>query len=248
MKNAIRIAFFPSFFRPVRLPPSMAPRAVLFDAGGTLVFIHGVRVAETAARRGVRVRPEAIEAADPAVRRALDHAPAPRGTDDRSRGGVYFGDLLRAAGAVGPLESAVEELNLEHGRSNLWSRTPPEVAAALHRLQGTRLAVVSNSNGTIRDLLHRIGLANHFELIIDSEEVGVEKPDPAIFRLALEKMGVAAAESVYVGDTYHFDVVGARAAGVEPYLLDPGGLYPDADARRIRSLAELVEALRAPGL
>jgi len=226
----------------------MTPRAVLFDAGGTLVFIHGGRVAETAARRGVRVRPEAIEAADPAVRRALDRAPAPRGSDDRSRGGDYFGRLLRAAGAEGPVEAAVEELNQEHGRSNLWSRTPPDVVAALDRLRGTRLAVVSNSNGTVRELLRRIGLADRFELIIDSEEESVEKPDPAIFRIALDRMGVAAGEAVYVGDTYHFDVVGARAAGVEPFLLDPGGLYLDADARRVRSLAELIEALRAPGL
>src|SRR5258705_7019230 len=104
----------------------MSPRAILFDAGGTLVFIHGERVAEPAARRGVRVRPEAIEAADPAVRRGLDRAP--KGTDDRSRGGDYFLDLLRASQAEGPIEAAVEELNREHDRSNLWSRTPPDVA------------------------------------------------------------------------------------------------------------------------
>ncbi|HTF58013.1 MAG TPA: HAD family hydrolase [Planctomycetota bacterium] len=224
----------------------MIPRAVLFDAGGTLVFIHGERVAEAAARRGVRVRPEAIEAADPGVRRALDRAP--RGTDDRSRGDIYLRDLLRAVGAQGSVEEAVEELGREHARSNLWSRTPPEVAAALDRLRGTRMAVVSNSNGTVRELLRRVGLADRFELIIDSAEVGVEKPDPAIFRIALERMKLSAAEAVYVGDTYHFDVVGARAAGVEPVLLDPGGLYPDSDARRVRSLAELIEALRAPGL
>ncbi|HEY3226444.1 MAG TPA: HAD family hydrolase [Planctomycetota bacterium] len=226
----------------------MAPRAVLFDAGGTLVFIHGERVAEAARRRGVIVRPEEIEAADPGVRRALDRAPAARGTDDRSRGDVYLRDLLQAVDAAGPIEEAVEELNREHARSNLWSRTPPEVAVALDLLRGTRLAVVSNSNGTVRELLRRVGLADRFETIIDSAEVGVEKPDPGIFRIALDRMGLTAAEAVYVGDTWHFDVVGARAAGLEAILLDPGGLYPDAEARRVRSLAELIEALRTPGL
>ena len=66
-------------------------------------------------------------------------------------------------------------------------------------------------------------------MVIDSAVEGVEKPDPAIFRLALERTGVAPEDALYAGDIYSIDVVGARAAGLRPVLVDEGDLYPDAD-------------------
>jgi putative hydrolase of the HAD superfamily len=67
----------------------------------------------------------------------------------------------------------------------------------------------------------------------------VEKPDPRLFRLALQRAGAAPEEAVHVGDLYEVDVVGARAAGIRAILLDPAGLYPEADCPRVRSLGEL---------
>jgi FMN phosphatase YigB (HAD superfamily) len=90
------------------------------------------------------------------------------------------------------------------------------VVPALVRLRaaGLRLVVVSNANGRLRAAFDRIGLTPHLDDVIDSTEVGYEKPDAAIFRLALARAGTEAPRAVHVGDLYHVDVVGARATGV----------------------------------
>jgi FMN phosphatase YigB (HAD superfamily) len=103
---------------------------------------------------------------------------------------------------------------------------------------------VSNANGTVRAKLGRVGLAGFFEIIVDSHDEGIEKPDPRIFHLALRRMGVKAAEAAYVGDLYHVDVVGAEAAGLRPFLLDPFGLHGERPVARLRALDELSAYLR----
>jgi putative hydrolase of the HAD superfamily len=77
------------------------------------------------------------------------------------------------------------------------------------------------------------------EVVVDSNVVGVTKPDPAIFPFALEPMGLAPGRCAYVGDSFRNDVVGARAAGLTPVHLDPLGLGPDGDHLRITSLGDL---------
>jgi putative hydrolase of the HAD superfamily len=74
------------------------------------------------------------------------------------------------------------------------------------------------------------------DCVIDSGDVGVMKPDPRIFRIALEAMGVDARAAWYVGDMPAFDVVGARRADVRPWLIDPYGLHLDAGYDRVESL------------
>jgi FMN phosphatase YigB (HAD superfamily) len=90
-------------------------------------------------------------------------------------------------------------------------------------------ACISNSNGTVAAILEGLDLARHLDFIIDSSQVGVEKPDPRIFHIALERAGLAAAEAVYVGDLYSIDVVGARAAGLSAILMDPGACWGSRD-------------------
>jgi FMN phosphatase YigB (HAD superfamily) len=83
--------------------------------------------------------------------------------------------------------------------------------------------------------------------VLDSHEWGVEKPDPRLFRLALEQSGADAARTVHVGDLYHVDVVGARSAGLrDGVLLDLANLYGGVDCPRVGSLAELVEWIDTP--
>jgi HAD superfamily hydrolase (TIGR01509 family) len=123
---------------------------------------------------------------------------------------------------------------------------PEEVPAALERLRGggrRRLAVLSNANGTVRVLFERLGLLRHFDHILDSAVEGVEKPDPRFFRNALERAGADPATTLHVGDLYFVDVRGARAAGLEAWLLDVADLYPEADCPRVRSLTDLADRL-----
>jgi HAD superfamily hydrolase (TIGR01549 family) len=116
-------------------------------------------------------------------------------------------------------------------------------ALAAFRASGRRLVVLSNANGTLHRAFDRLGLTSSFDVIFDSYQEGVEKPDPRFFHIALERSGAEAATTMHVGDLYHVDVAGARAAGLTPALLDVGGLYPDCDCLRVRSLTELVGVL-----
>jgi putative hydrolase of the HAD superfamily len=89
-----------------------------------------------------------------------------------------------------------------------------------------------------------VGLTRYFDVVLDSADWGVEKPDPRLFRLAVERSGAVPATTAHVGDLFHVDVAGARAAGLrEGVLLDAAGLYADVDCRRIRTLDELVPVI-----
>src|SRR5262249_46958294 len=107
------------------------------------------------------------------------------------------------------------------------------------RARGLKLVVVSNANGRLRHLFDRIGLADLVDVLFDSFEEGVEKPDPRLFHIALEKSHARPETTLHVGDLYNVDVVGARAAGLHAMLVDIAGLYDGYDCPRVRSFAEL---------
>jgi putative hydrolase of the HAD superfamily len=119
---------------------------------------------------------------------------------------------------------------------------PDDVVPTLSALRalGLKLVVVSNANGRLRHLFDRLGLTSYFDVLFDSFEEGVEKPDPRLFHIALERSGSAASATMHVGDLYHIDVVGARAAGLAAVLLDAAALYEGYDCPRIRRISELV--------
>jgi putative hydrolase of the HAD superfamily len=127
----------------------------------------------------------------------------------------------------------------------LWTRAEPRAAAALGRARAAGLAVgvISNSNGTVRRTLEAHGLAAQVDFLIDSSEVGIEKPDPRIFGLGLARAGVAAAEAAYVGDLYSVDVLGARAAGLGAVLIDPRGYWGARDCLLARDVEHAVAIL-----
>ncbi len=119
----------------------------------------------------------------------------------------------------------------------LFEDVPPVLA----RLEaaGLKLGVVSNFEEWLERLLDVLGVARFFEVRVISGVEGMEKPDPRIFHLALERAGVAPEESVYVGDNPVFDVEPAAAIGMFPVLIDRRGRYPDADTTRITSMGGL---------
>ena len=96
-------------------------------------------------------------------------------------------------------------------------------------------------------MFDRVDLTKWFDHVLDSHEWGVEKPDPRLFQIALEQSRADAARTVHVGDLYHVDVMGARAAGLrEGVLFDKAGLYDDVDCPRVASLSDLVEWIDTP--
>jgi putative hydrolase of the HAD superfamily len=124
---------------------------------------------------------------------------------------------------------------------------PPDIPPALQTLKnaGYRLAVLSNRSKPFQDQLETLELDSYFEFAHHAGEIEAWKPDPEIFQRALEAMGSRPGETVYVGDNYFADVVGARSAGLIPVLVDPEGLFPEADCVVIRCIGELPGLLRA---
>lgn len=227
----------------------MALETVFLDAGGVLVYPNWDRVCAALRRRGVAVEPSALAAAEPRAKRQLDVQSAVRATNDAGRGWLYFNLILGEAGipVTESTNAALEDLHAYHMTNNLWEYVPGHVQEVLEALasRGLTLVVVSNANGTLREHLKRLGLSRHFACVLDSCDEGVEKPDPRIFRIALERSGARPETTIHVGDLYEVDVAGARAAGIRPVLLDQAALYPDADCQRVASLSELVTCIDA---
>ena len=225
------------------------PRLVSFDAGGVLLFPNWGRVSAALARVGVQVSAEALARADAPAKFEMDHPAVVGATNNAGHGFQYFSCLLAAAGVdlEGDPEDIIDVLKAENADRNLWNLKAADADGVLERLRasGTRLIVVSNSDGRLRSLLDEAGLSGHFDAIVDSHVVGAEKPDRAIFDGALAAVGIPAEEAVHVGDFYTIDVVGARNAGMVPVLLDPAGLHVSRDCARIASLRELPALLDA---
>jgi putative hydrolase of the HAD superfamily len=222
---------------------------LFFDAGNTLVFPNFRLIAEKLAVRGPRVTPEDLECGEQKARYQLDDPELIRSSNDHSRWTLYFETIFRHCGVTEPaiVRDVLAELQAIHRISNLWEIVPPEVPAALQELKPRfRLSVISNANGTVREKLRRVGLLGFFETVLDSHEEGIEKPDPRIFQAALDRTGARADRSLYIGDMYHIDVAGARAAGMEVFLLDPADLHGDKPVRRIPGLGALASSIDAP--
>ena len=219
---------------------------VFLDAGGVLVTPNWQRVVRALAAHGVSADPDVLAAADPLARHELDMGLAPKASDHK-RGFLYFNRVLQLSGITpsDSTEAALDDLQAYHARVNLWETVPDGVPEALRRMQamGLRLAVVSNANGKLKVLLERMGLSRSFEVMLDSTEEGVEKPDRRLFDIAVDRMGARREETVHVGDLFTVDVEGARGAGLRAILLDPLDLYAGFECERVHSLAELADRL-----
>ncbi len=207
---------------PDGLPDRESIDAVIFDAGGVLLLPEA-RIGQAAVRvlhRDSHVEDwplayytanlllDSVEGADwLGTERAM--ASSVGVPDDQLDAAIPLIEQLMASAPWVPVEGAVDLLS--------------SLAGA-----GYRLAVVSNAFGTMQRQLEELRVCSvtgegmpQVGAVIDSRVVGVEKPDPRIFHLALEALGVEASRSVYIGDTVKFDVLGARGAGLYAVHFDP---------------------------
>jgi putative hydrolase of the HAD superfamily len=227
--------------------------AVFLDAGNTLITLDHALVCEVLAAEGLHVQPAVLAraeaAARPAVSRMLGGGASSEQLDTFT---FYVWRILERLGrpahdgATGDLAARVVRA-LRHGvaTQRLWSQVLPDVPEALQMLRdaGFCLVVVSNSDGTVEDGLSGVGLRAFLHGVVDSAVVGAEKPDPAIFRHALDLAGTEPDRTLHVGDLFSVDVLGARAAGVHAVLLDPYGDWDDVDCARAPDLRSLAHAL-----
>jgi putative hydrolase of the HAD superfamily len=216
-------------------------RAVLLDALGTLVELERPwpHLADELAARGVVVGEDQARAA------MLAEMAYYRAHHDEAVDWEALKDLRRRCAAV-VQEQLATSLPLEDVLDALLGairfRPYPEVPDVLARLRegGARLAVVSNWDVSLHDVLERTALRPLVDAVAISAELGVAKPDPAIFRAALERLGAPADGALHVGDSLEHDVAGARAAGIDAVLVTRNGTQAPEGVRAVRSLAELV--------
>lgn len=234
--------------------------ALFLDAGNTLVGMDLVLVCERLAVHGIAAEPSDVERAEAGARPELSRLLARgRSSEDRDTFVFHIRNAIAAlpsivargqGGAASDAEldriayAVAHELK-DAGTRRLWSRVLPGVPEALASLHaaGVKLAVVSNSDGTIEAGMAAVGLRGHLDAVFDSRVVGFEKPDARIFTAALARIGTKPERTAHLGDLHAVDVIGARGAGVHGVLVDPFDDWRDDACPRTHSTAELAHAL-----
>ncbi len=205
-------------------------RAITLDVNGTL--IHPPRLfdiySEVLAKHGIEVDPMELESVVRLVWQELEcsvrfgedrFAAHPEGA--RGWWGRFADRVCEHLGVERPSRFAKSELYDRFARAEAWE-IYPEVSQVLNQLaaRGVRLAVVSNWDERLPELLEDLGLAAGFEAIVYSAAVGAEKPHPAIFQRALDLLGEPPPLALHVGDRRREDVEGAQALGMRALHLD----------------------------
>jgi putative hydrolase of the HAD superfamily len=215
-------------------------RVIFFDVGNTLLFPNRAKIlAPISSDRHPTL--EQWQALERNTKQQFDQSVV-GGRVDHSFWWIFHTQLLQQLGE----EPAVREALVANTRSSAnWDQILPGTRDALSRIgQNFRIAVISNSDGRIEHVLSRCNIAGCFETITDSGTVGVEKPRREIFEAALGAMQARADESLYVGDMYSVDYVGATNAGMQAVLLDVSGAYRHRELPRVESLDQLEIWLR----
>ena len=247
-------------------------KAVFFDAGHTLLYAHpdlGTVYAEATAAFGVRLAPERYAETFVPVFRAFvesdrirwsngGHVPtklySSTSTASDAQDVAMWRDITRRiydrlpplAGI--PFDAWFDALYGRFGSPEVW-RFYDDVEASLRllRSRGLKIGIISNWDTRLKAISDGLGLTPLVDFIVISAEVGVRKPDPGIFRMALDRAGVRAEDAIHVGDLLEEDVEGARRAGVRAVLIDrkkriTAGTSP-ADVKVVATLAELLPLL-----
>lgn len=220
----------------------MAITALFFDVGNTLLFPKREIMLLPLHEKGVFPADELLMETERETKRAFDDLQKNNSAVDHGFWHIYYSRLLDRLGM--PDELTCRHLVARTRVSANWSEIRPGTREVLLRLKEKyRLAVISNADGKIADVLGRCGIADCFETITDSGIVGKEKPHPEVFEAALKSMGVGAEESLYVGDVYSVDYLGATRVGMQGVLFDVAGAYKNNGVQRVESLEQLESQL-----
>jgi putative hydrolase of the HAD superfamily len=218
---------------------------VLLDAGGVLLDLDYAFLRRLLEAREVLTTIESLSESEAVARTTIDRRVREGGRSSEAWRD-YFRILLTRVGTPPEFaEEVIDTLAEAHQRVGLWTVAIDGAVETVRALKeaGYRIGVVSNAEGRVERDLEGAGYAGLLETVVDSHVVGVEKPDPRIFHIALERLGVTAEAAVFVGDVPAVDVTGARAAGLQAILLDRHDLYAEAGVTRVTSIRELPDLL-----
>ena len=219
--------------------------AVTLDVGGVFTVPSHQRLTDAFADAGLDVDRHSFWDGHYRAMHAVDTARSAAETF-----GEYVPAFCHHVGLTGDDHAAgVAAIQPLFGPSGLWVEPIADSVAAIAELHDASipLAVVSNADGTVADILVGAGACQAGDgpltpvaIVVDSGAVGVAKPDPKIFDFALEVLGTEPARTLHVGDSVHYDVGGARAAGLQAVHFDPRRLCEDDDHDHIASLRDLL--------
>lgn len=216
----------------------MSAKALFFDVGNTLLFPDRKRMLWALHERQIFPSDELLKEIERQTKHEFDSLLEGNSSVDHGFWHIYYSRLLAALEV--PQDGFRADLVSRTRISANWREIRPGTREALQRLgKHHRLAVISNADGKIAEVLARCGIADCFETITDSGIVGKEKPHPAIFAAAVGSLGVSPGESIYVGDVYSVDYLGATRFGMQSILFDVAGAYRDRNLPRVESLEEL---------
>ncbi len=224
------------------------------DAGNTVIFLDHERLAQLVIAAGHHVLASELVRCEGAAKALaetgglLDLSWSLRDRPGAVAWGKMVGTMAKLAGLP---EDRVPELLASawavHEVRNLWCKVPEGLGAALDaiRARGVKVAIISNSEGMLDRLFADLGVLQHFDLVVDSGKLGIEKPDPRIFQVALDRFGVPADRALHLGDVFATDILGARAAGIRHALIDPFRHYAGrhAEVPRVPGVVAVAEKL-----
>ncbi len=232
----------------------MGYKAVFFDAGNTLLYPHpsvGAVCLEVMCRYGYKASLDEISRA---LQMADEYYEQRYEKDDsfwmNEKEAVtmwedFYELLLREVGVDGDARVIARAIYDEFGRRERWKSYSDVVPAFKEfKSKGIKLGIISNWDRRLPELCQELGLSKYMEFIISSALVGSIKPQPEIFELGLEKIGIEPAQVVHVGDHYYADVLGARNVGIMPVLISRKSDLnsKDPDCLVIKNLFELIES------
>jgi len=221
--------------------PFSAIKTVTFDVGNTLITTWpsvGQVYAEVAARHGHgHLTSSLLEERFRTIWPGRLHL-----AETRAGWEQLVDEIFEGLVEIPPSRTFFAEIYDRFAQAEAW-RIYDDVLPVLDQLaaRGVRLAVISNWDERLRDLLRRLRLDARFEAIVVSSEVGHAKPDRAIFDQAAVKLGLPASQILHIGDSEEMDLHGARAAGFKALQIRRGASAPGPD--HLQSMLELLERL-----
>jgi putative hydrolase of the HAD superfamily len=218
-------------------------KAIFFDVGNTLLFPDRTHILAPLHERGFTPSLELLHAIERKTKKEFDEILQHDGKADHSFWYLFYSHLLDELHIP---DDALRDAMLRATRTSAnWCDVRVGTREILLRI-GRRypISVISNADGKIAEVLEHCGIVDCFLTITDSGLVGHEKPHRAIFESALRGMNVSPEQSLYVGDVYSVDYLGATRAGMQAILFDVSGAYRESGLPRVESLEELEKTLR----
>ena len=219
---------------------------IIFDVGGTLINLDFDLIAEIMGDRSAGIR---LASTQGELRKRMNTLFRVGGVEtEQTDTFKYMITTMVELAGLDVTSEGIGRVCEQNQTKTVWREPNQDALEWPKRLReaGHRVAVVSNSDGTVRELLDDHGYSGQFEVVIDSGIVGVAKPDPEIFRIALAELGASAEEGIYIGDIPAIDETAALAAGLKFVLYDPCDVHSAdvrEETRRIVSFSELLSVI-----